>query len=172
MRAFWVGDRVRIGDATGDVIEKNLLVTRLRTVKNEDVTIPNSAILNGSTVNYSSGAKERGLILNSTVTIGYDVPWRKVHELLIAAAEGTTDVLKEPKPFVLQTSLDDFYVSYQINAYTQEAGKQSAMYSELHARILDAFQAAGVEIMSPHYRAERDGNAPAIPQEAPTPHAP
>ena len=172
MRAFWVGDRVRIGDATGDVIEKNLLVTRLRTVKNEDVTIPNSAILNGSTVNYSSGAKERGLILNSTVTIGYDVPWRKVHELLIAAAEGTTDVLKDPKPFVLQTSLDDFYVSYQINAYTQEAGKQSAMYSELHARILDAFQAAGVEIMSPHYRAERDGNAPAIPQEAPTPHAP
>ncbi|MCB0785759.1 MAG: mechanosensitive ion channel, partial [Flavobacteriales bacterium] len=109
---------------------------------------------------------------NSTVTIGYDVPWRKVHELLIAAAEGTTDVLKEPKPFVLQTSLDDFYVSYQINAYTQEAGKQSAMYSELHARILDAFQAAGVEIMSPHYRAERDGNAPAIPPDAPTSPAP
>ncbi len=163
MRSFKIGDRVKIGDTTGDVIEKTMLVTRLRTIKNEDVTIPNAAILNGSTINFSSSAKNLGLVLHSTVTIGYDVPWRQVHELLISAASKIEQVKSEPKPFVLQTSLDDFYVSYQINAYTESAATAAKIYSELHANIQDAFNEAGVEILSPHYRAARDGNMVTIP---------
>ncbi|MDF2159164.1 mechanosensitive ion channel family protein [Algoriphagus sp. CAU 1675] len=163
MRAFKLGDRVTIGDTTGDVVEKTMLVTRVRTIKNEEVTIPNSAILNGKTINYSVEANGPGLILHSTVTIGYDIPWRQVHELLIKAASKVNLLLKEPKPYVLQTSLDDFYVSYQINAYTKNPEKASLIYSELHAAIQDAFNEAGVEIMSPHYRAERDGNQITIP---------
>jgi len=165
MRAFKNGDRVKIGETVGDVIDKTMLVTHVRTIKNEDVTIPNSAILNGSTINYTTSAKQLGLILNSTVTIGYDVPWKKVHEMLISAANNTENINKEPKPFVLQTSLDDFYVSYQINGYTEEAGKAARIYSDLHSNIQDAFNEAGIEILSPHYRAARDGNSMAIPIE-------
>lgn len=165
MRAFKVGDRVKIGDTTGDVLEKTMLVTRLRTIKNEQVTIPNAAILNGSTVNYSTSAKERGLILHTTVTIGYDVPWRTVHELLISAATKTADVNEEPKPFILQTSLDDFYVSYQLNAYTDTPEIAARIYSDIHAHIQDAFNKAGIEILSPHYRAARDGNILTIPPQ-------
>ncbi|MDZ4844527.1 MAG: mechanosensitive ion channel family protein [Chitinophagales bacterium] len=165
MRAFKVGDRVKIGETTGDVMDKTMLVTRIRTIKNEDVTIPNSAILSGHTVNYSTSAKTLGLILNTTVTIGYDAPWKKVHELLINAALKTQDIKQEPKPFVLQTSLDDFYVSYQINAFTEKAENSATIYSELHSNIQDAFNEAGVEIMSPHYRAARDGNQTTIPAD-------
>lgn len=163
MRAFKLGDRVKIGDTTGDVIEKTMLVTRLRTIKNEEVTIPNAFILAGKTINYSVEANGPGLILHSTVTIGYDVPWKQVHKLLIDAALKTDRVLKEPSPFVLQTSLDDFYVSYQINVYTVNPEKAAVIYSDLHAFIQDAFNEAGVEIMSPHYRADRDGNQITIP---------
>jgi len=163
MRPFKIGDRVRIGDAQGDVIEKTLLVTRLRTIKNEDVTIPNASILSGNTYNYSTNTNEEGLILNTSVTIGYDVPWRKVHTMLTDAADRTDKLRKEPKPFVLQTSLDDFYVSYQINCYTEEADKAAKIYSELYGHIQDVFAEEKIEILSPHYRAERDGSGLAFP---------
>lgn len=159
MRAFQHGDRVRIGDVTGDIIERTLLVTRLRTIKNEIISIPNSTVMASHTTNYSSDAPERGLIVHTTVTIGYDVPWRQVHQLLIEAARATDLVEAEPAPYVLQTSLDDFYVSYQINATTRQPNRQAALYSQLHQNIQDAFNNAGVEILSPHYRALRDGNA-------------
>jgi small-conductance mechanosensitive channel len=123
MRAYKLGDRVKIGDVTGDIIEKNLLVTRIRTIKNEEITIPNSSIMSSYTTNFSSAAPTLGLVLHTTVTIGYDVPWAQVHQLLIAAATQAEGVLTEPAPFVLQTSLDDFYVSYQLNAYTREASR-------------------------------------------------
>jgi small-conductance mechanosensitive channel len=157
MRAFKLGDRVKIGDTTGDVIEKTMLVTKLKTIKNEEVTIPNSAILNGKTINYSS-VGEPGLILHTSVTIGYDAPWRKVHELLIGAVQKTEFLKMEPAPFVLQTSLDDFYVSYQINGYTDQPQKSAIILSNLHANIQDGFNNAGIEIMSPHYRANRIGD--------------
>lgn len=163
MRPFKIGDRIKIGEATGDVVEKTLLVTRLLTPKNEVVTIPNSSILSGNTLNYSSAAMEQGLIVHSTVTIGYDVPWKEMHQVLIEAALRTEGILHEPKPFVLQTSLDDFYVSYQINGYTREAGKQASLYSNLHQHIQDVCNERGIEIMSPHYRAARDGNTTTIP---------
>jgi len=165
MRAFKIGDRVKIGDTVGDVLDKSMLVTRLRTIDNEDVTIPNSSIMNGSTINYSSSAKELGLILKGTITIGYDVSWRQVHQLLIDAALKTDHIKSDPPPFVLQTSLDDFYVSYQIKAYTEQPGMASKIYSQLYSNIQDAFNGAGIEIMSPHYRGNRDGSAITIPAE-------
>lgn len=165
MRPFKIGDRIKIGDVTGDVVEKTLLVTRVRTIKNEVITIPNSSVLNGNTTNYSVEAMEKGLIIHTTVTIGYDVPWKNMHKALIDAALRTDSILDEPKPFVLQTSLDDFYVSYQINAYTREAGKQALIYSNLHQNIQDVCNEMGIEILSPHYRAARDGNMTTIPAD-------
>ena len=165
MRPFKVGDRIKFADMLGIVVEKNLLVTRIRTIKNEDITIPNSSILTGNVINYSKAAGDKGIIIYTTVTIGYDAPWRIVHQLLINAALDTKDIEKEPAPFVLQTSLDDFYVSYQINAYTKFPTDIPRIYSDLHQNIQDKFNEGGVEIMSPHYRSRRDGNASTIPAE-------
>lgn len=165
MRPFKIGDRVKIADTMGDIIEKTLLVTRVRTIKNVDITIPNGMVLGSHIINYSSSAKEKGLVLHTTVTIGYDVPWKKVHELLISAAKETGNILQTPEPFVLQTSLDDFYVSYELNAYTENPAVMARIYSELHSLIQDKFNAAGVEIMSPHYGAMRDGNQTTIPED-------
>ncbi|MEO6290466.1 MAG: mechanosensitive ion channel domain-containing protein [Ginsengibacter sp.] len=163
MRLFKLGDRVKIGDVTGDVIEKSMLVTRIRTIKNEIISIPNSTVMSSHTINYSSDALEKGLILHTTVTIGYDVPWKDMHQALIDAALQTDLVLHEPLPFVLQTSLDDFYVSYQLNAYIKEPNKQALIYSHLHQNIQDVCNERGIEILSPHYRAARDGNMTTIP---------
>jgi small-conductance mechanosensitive channel len=165
MRPFKIGDRIKIGDITGDVMEKNLLVTRIKTIKNEEITIPNASILSGHTINFSTSARENGLIIHTTVTIGYNTPWRTIHQLLIDAASSIEMVEKKPEPFVLQTRLDDYYVHYQINAYTKEPGKQAIIYSMLHQAIQDSFNAAGVEIMSPHYSALREGNQIAIPAD-------
>jgi small-conductance mechanosensitive channel len=163
MRAFKVGDRVRIGDTIGDVIDQTLLVTHLRTIKNEDVTVPNSMVLSAHIVNYSARAREEGLILHTAVTIGYDAPWRTVHELLIEAARKTPCLLVTPAPFVLQTALNDFYVTYELNAHTDDPQQMVNTYSALHRHIQDTFNEAGVEIMSPHYSQLRDGNRTAIP---------
>ncbi|MDH4044197.1 MAG: mechanosensitive ion channel family protein [Gemmatimonadota bacterium] len=165
MRPFELGDRVKIADTTGDVIERTLLVTRVRTSKNVDITIPNAMVLSSHIINYSSTADDGGVILHTGVTIGYDVPWKQVHSLLLDAAARTSNLMPEPKPFVLQTSLDDFYVSYELNVYTEAPSKMPRIYSELHQHIQDAFNEAGVEIMSPHYGAHRDGNQVALPQD-------
>lgn len=164
MRAFKLGDRVKIADTVGDVVEKTLLVTRIRTIKNVDITIPNAMVLGSHITNFSSSAQDYGLILHTTVTIGYDAPWRQVHELLVSAAVSTENILELPKPFVLQTSLDDFYVSYQINAYTDKPSIMARTYSELHQNIQEKFNEGGVEIMSPHYATLRDGNMTTIPE--------
>ncbi|GHB79598.1 mechanosensitive ion channel family protein [Persicitalea jodogahamensis] len=163
MRLFKLGDRVKIGDEVGDVIEKSLLVTRIRTPKNEIVSVPNSTVMSSPTVNYSSETLNQGLILHTTITIGYDVPWKDIHQALLTAADRTDLLLKEPKPFVLQTSLDDFYVAYQVNAYTREANRQAGIYSSLHQNIQDCCNESGIEILSPHYRAARDGSMTTIP---------
>ncbi len=165
MRPFKIGDYIKIGDVSGEVIEKTALVTRIRTPKFEDITIPNSTVLSSTSTNYSANTKQStsGLLIHTTVTIGYDVPWAEIHSALIEAALNTEMTEKEPKPFVLQTSLDDFYVSYQINVYTKEPTKQPRIYSSLHQNIQDSFNAAGIEIMSPHYSALREGNVTTIP---------
>ncbi|QCK14438.1 mechanosensitive ion channel family protein [Mangrovivirga cuniculi] len=163
MRPFKRGDRVRIGSITGDIIEKNLLVTRINSIKNEVITIPNSTILSGNILNYNLLGSESGLIIYTTVTIGYDVPWKKVYKALKEAASLTELLLKDPEPYVFQTELSDFYVAYQLNAYTKEPNKQAAIYSALHAHIQDVFNENNIEIMSPHYQANRDGNKSTIP---------
>lgn len=163
MRSFLVGDWVQIGDTIGEVTEKNLLVTRVLTPKAEIITIPNATVMSGSVKNYSVEARKSGVIFHTNVTIGYDAPWRTVHRLLIEAAAATQHVLRQPEPFVLQNRLDDFYVSYELNAYTDAPSQMLNIYSDLHQNIQDKFNEAGVEICSPHFSSLRDGNSIAIP---------
>lgn len=162
MRPFRVGDRVEIGGSKGVVTGKTLLVTRLRTPWNIDTTIPNAVVLGNHIVNHSTHAAERGVVLRVEVTLGYDTPWRQVHELLLGAASGSAGLLKDPAPFVWQVALENSYIRYQLNAYTREPEFMERIYSGLLQNIQDAFNLAGVEIMSPEYRALRDGNARTI----------
>lgn len=165
MRPFRLGDVIEIGGTRGVVVEKSLLVTRVRTNKNVDVAVPNATVMGSQILNFSAQAGQGRLLLHTSVTIGYDAPWRQIHGLLRRAAAATEGVLSEPEPFVLQTSLDDFYVSYQLNVATDCPEEMAGTYSRLHQAIQDAFFEAGVEIMSPHYAALREGNAAAIPAE-------
>jgi small-conductance mechanosensitive channel len=151
-RIFKVGDRVKIADFTGDVIDIRLQVVHLRTIKNEEIVVPSSTIVNSHVINYSSLARTQGLILHTSVTIGYDTPWRQVEALLLMAAEKTPEILREPAPFILQTSLDDFYVAYELNVYTDDPLKMAETYTDLHRNIQDSFNEYGVQIMSPSYR--------------------
>jgi len=153
-RTFKVGDRVRIGEVMGDVTAVRLQVTHLRTPKNEEVVVPNSRILNAEVTNYSTLARTDGLILHTTVGIGYEVPWRQVEAMLLLAAERTSLVVQEPRPFVLQRSLGDFAVSYELNAYCRDPGSMWQAYSELHRNIQDVFNTHGVQIMTPNYVAD------------------
>ena len=127
-------------------------------------TIPNSAMLSSQITNYSSLARTgEGLILHTTVTIGYDVPWPTVHRLLTTAALRAEGVEPSPEPFVLQTSLGDFSVAYQLNVYTRQPGRMPRILSALHQHLQDVFAEAGIEILSPVYEAQRDGNASTVP---------
>jgi small-conductance mechanosensitive channel len=164
-RAFQVGDRIRCGEIEGFVVEKSLFVTRLRTIENLLVSIPNAALLTSNIANYSALIREQHtpIVLKTTITLGYDVPWKLVYDTMITAAEATAYILKEPRPCVWQTSLDDFYVSYQLRAYTTHPDVLGEIYSELHQNLQDYCNRANIEIMSPHYGAMRDGNQSTIP---------
>jgi small-conductance mechanosensitive channel len=163
-RSFRIGDTVRIGDIMGEVVEKTALVMRIRTRYNEEVSIPNATVVGSNVINFSEAAR-RGemLILHSTVTIGYDVPWQTVHQLLIDAALATEDIEKEPRPFVFQLSLNDNYPVYEINAYTKKPSLWLDTYTKLHANIQDKFNEAGVEILSPSYHVNRLTQETTIP---------
>lgn len=165
MRPFQPGDMVKISDTFGEVLEKNLLVTRIRNLKKVDITIPNSMVLNSHIMNFSFMAKREGIVLHTEITIGYDVPWRKVHQLLLEAAKASSYVLKEPEPFVLQTSLNDYHVTYELNVYTDQINAMPRVYSELHQFIQDKFNDAKIEIMSPQYTSLRDGEKITISEE-------
>lgn len=158
MRPYKLGDCIKLNDTTGNVIEKTPFVTRLRTLKNEVVTVPNSFIMSSHTVNYSESARNYGLIIHTSVSFAYDTPWRTVHDLLINAALRTPGVLHNPKPFVLETELQDYYPCYQINAYIKNADIIPDIMSDLMQNIQDLFNEAGIELMTPHYYANRDGN--------------
>jgi len=155
-RAFKVGDRVKINEHVGDILERRILVTRLRTLKNEEVIIPNSEILNTHVVNYSSMAKEQGLILHMTAGIGYETPWRQVEAMLLEAAARTPGVLKKPLPFVLQLALGDFCVTYELNIYINQPNEMTQVYTLLSQNILDVFNEYGVQIMTPAYMADTE----------------
>ncbi|MDX2178007.1 MAG: mechanosensitive ion channel family protein [Bryobacteraceae bacterium] len=162
-RAFRIGDRVKIGDHIGDVLEKSVWVTRIRTIKNEDIVIPHSQVLSTAVVNYTQAKERGGLILHTTVTIGYDAPWPKVHQVMIDAALRTEGILRQPSPFVFQTALNDYNVSYEINAYTDRPSEMARIYSDLHRHLQDTFNESGIEILSPTYNQLRDGNRTTIP---------
>ena len=161
-RAFKIGDRIKVDDSFGDVVDMKLYVTRLRSVKNEEIIIPNSSLINSNVINYSSLAKQHGLILHTTVGIGYETPWRLVEEMLKSAADRTEGLLKQPPPYVLQKSLGDFAITYEINAYCDDPSKMMRIYSSLHQNILDVFNENNIQIMTPAYEGD-----PAEPKVVP-----
>jgi small-conductance mechanosensitive channel len=160
--AFKIGDKIKVDDIVGFVVEQKLLVTRLRSVKNEEIIIPNSVLLNSNIVNYNTRAKDLGLIIHTTVGIGYETPWRQVDAMLKLAADRTNGLLKQPEPFVLKQSLGDFAVNYEINAYCNDVSKMHFFYTELHQNILDVFNENNVQIMTPAYEGD-----PEIPKVVP-----
>ncbi|WP_088894945.1 mechanosensitive ion channel family protein [Leptolyngbya ohadii] len=185
-RAFRIGDIVQIGEMKGEIVEKSLFVTRILTFRREVITIPNSAVLSSNLVNFNAISRIPGvpkiasriredstgsrdlkeyLLLHTTVTLGYDVPWRTIHAVLIQAAEATPGVISDPSPFVLQTGLNDFNVSYELQVYTDRPELMPQIYSELHQNLQDYCNQAGIEILSPAYAALRDGNHSAIPSQ-------
>jgi len=153
-RAFKIGDRITVDNLTGDVIERRLMVTHLHTIKNEEIVVPNSTIINSNIINYSTLARSRGLILHTTVGIGYETPWRQVEAMLKLAAERTSGVVREPRPFVLQKSLGDFAVTYELNAYCDNPHAMAQLYTAMHQNILDVFNEHGVQIMTPAYEGD------------------
>jgi small-conductance mechanosensitive channel len=164
MRAFRVGDMVRVDEDRGMVVEVTHLATRIRSPKNEIITIPNATVLGSRITNYTRMAEDPGLILHARVAVGYAAPWRQVHALLLQAAERTSHIQKDPPPFILQTGLEQVQVVYELNAYTDAPERMLRTYSELHQNIQDAFNEYGVQIMTPFY--EGDKEAPlVVPKE-------
>jgi len=148
------GDYVRIGDVEGEVINVGSLTTKLRTPRQEEITLPHSVLVGAATTNYSRLVGDQGMVVTAFVTIGYDVPWRQVHELLLLAASRTPGIRKEPAPHVLQRELSDFYVQYHLVAHLEEGKNRAEVLSELHAQIQDAFNEYGAQIMSPHFESQ------------------
>jgi small-conductance mechanosensitive channel len=161
-KAFRKGDRIQVDDKIGIVEDQSLMVTRLRSLKNEEIVIPNSILLNSLIVNYNARAKDLGLILHTIVGIGYETPWRQVDAMLKLAADRTEGLLKDPPPFVLKKSLGDFAINYEINAYCREVNNYNQIYSRLHQNILDVFNENNVQIMTPAYEGD-----PEIPKVVP-----
>ena len=166
-RSFQLGDIIQANGIRGQVVEKTILSTRILTPDNEIITIANANLIVSDITNYTSSIRDRKtpLILKTTITLGYDVPWRKVHQVLIDAAKSSKGILDNPEPFVLQTSLDDFYVSYCLKCFTNKPEQMGVIYSELHQNIQDKCNEADIEILSPHYAAVRDGHQTTIPAE-------
>lgn len=164
-RVYHVGDRIKINDVLGDVVTLGTFTTRIRTIKDEEIVIPNSVVLGGAVKNFSTYARDTGVQVYTQVTIGYDTPWRTVHRLLIQAALATEGVRRSPEPYVLQRALDDFYVRYEICAFTDQPSALHLIEARLCQAIQDEFFREGVEICSPHYNSYRDGNKTTIPDE-------
>jgi small-conductance mechanosensitive channel len=165
MRPFRTGDRVKLNDTIGDVMERTPFVTRIKTPKNEVITIPNSFIMSSHTVNYSASARDYGLILHTEVSFGFEIHWKRIYDLLLEAARRTSGIRQAPAPFVLETMLHDFYAIYQINVYIDDASQMPRIYSDLNRHIQDLCNERGIELLSPHYFAQRDGNELTIPKE-------
>lgn len=162
-RAFRIGEYVKIGEYEGEIREIGILSTKMLTLKQEEITIPNAVLVGSTTINYSRHSEGGGSVLSTLVTIGYDAPWRQVHGLLLMAAERTPGVLKTPEPRVLQRSLSDFYVEYQLLFRIKRPDQRYLILSELHGHIQDAFNEYGVQIMSPHFEAQPE-NLIVVPQ--------
>ena len=161
-RAVRVGDYVRIGDVEGTVLHLGILSTKLKTFRGEEATIPNSVVVSQTTTDYSRFAENKETFTPTSVTIGYDTPWRQIHALLLLAAERTVGIRRDPKPYVLQEALQDFYVKYTLFVCLEDQEKRYFTLNVLHAHIQDLFNEYGVQIMSPNYLAD-----PAAPKVVP-----
>lgn len=152
MRPFLVGDYVCIGEREGIVVEKNAFITRLRDIKGNMITVPNNSMLSQQTVNYTAAARRNGgCIVHSDFTFTYKVPRKIVEEYLLEGAGRCQLLMKEPKPFVLVTALEDFYTHYEINGYTMETERLFEVYSELHKNIVDVFAEHDLDPTSSHF---------------------
>lgn len=170
-RSFKIGERVKLGEHVGDIVSLGFFATKIRTPRNEEITVPNGQVASQPIVNYTRLAEERGLVLHTQVTIGYDVEWRTVHKLLIEAASRVEGVEREREPWVFQRALNDHHITYEICCITRNSFDQFLLYSRLHIEIQDAFARAGVEILSPAYSNLRDANAAVLPPEPAGPRA-
>ncbi len=164
-RAFHEGDFVKIGDVEGTVTRLGALSTKIRNVRNEEVTLPNSLVTAAATVNYTRLAAAGGALVSAAVTIGYDAPWRQVHALLELAASRTPGLRRTPAAYAVQRALSDFYVEYQVVVEAERSEDRTLALSRLHAEIQDAFNEAGVQIMSPHYRGQPDAPVVVPPEK-------
>jgi len=147
-------DYVRVGEVEGEVIDVGFLATKLRTPRQEEITIPHSVLVGTATTNYSRLAGDNGMVVTTSVTIGYDVPWRQVHALLQLGAARTHGLRRDPPPRVMQRELSDFCVQYLLLAHLEDGKSRAAVLSELHAQIQDAFNEFGTQIMSPHFESQ------------------
>jgi small-conductance mechanosensitive channel len=174
-RTFRPGEYVRIGEHEGTIVEMGMFTTRIRTGLGEELTVPNTFALSLVSKNYSRAVKGAGFVLDTTVTIGYDAPWRQVHAMLVEAAVRTPGVLSVPAPHVFQTALSDFYVEYRLvcQAVPSEPRPRAELLSVLHANVQDVFNEYGVQIMSPHYLGD-PADAKIVPPDRwrPAPAAP
>jgi small-conductance mechanosensitive channel len=153
-RALKGGEFVQLGNTLGTVSEVNILSTKVITPKREVVTVPNAVLVSSPITNYSRLADERGAIVGTKVTIGYDTPWRQVHAMLTLAAQRASLVRREPAPFVMQRALADFYPEYELIVHIDRPEQRGMALSELHAHIQDVFNEFGVQIMSPNFEAQ------------------
>jgi small-conductance mechanosensitive channel len=156
-RALRLGDYVRVGEIEGTVTHVGMLSTKIKTPRREEVTIPNAVLVSSTTTNFSKFASSDGVYVPTSVTIGYDTPWRQVEGLLLMAADRTAGIRREPKPVVFQTALQDFYVQYTLLVSLERADQRAPTLNALHANIQDAFNEYGVQIMSPNYEADPSG---------------
>ena len=150
-RAYKIGDRINVNESIGFVEAQNLMATRLRSLKNEEIIIPNSLMINSTVVNFTQRALNPGVILHTNVGIGYDTPWRQVDRMLIQAADRTEGLMKNPPPYVLKRALGDFAITYELNVYCNDATRLLHYYNLLHQNILDVFNENNVQIMTPNY---------------------
>jgi small-conductance mechanosensitive channel len=170
-RGFREGDRVEINGIVGTVQERALLVTRILTPRHELVSIPNAMVIANPVTNYNLASRELGqpVAVSACITIGYDVPWRQVHALLLEAASTIEGICQDPAPSVVQTSLNDWHVSYELDARIDDANQYRTILSLLLAAIQDSFADAGVEILSPAYEVQREGIGLTIPPRGSNP---
>lgn len=162
-RAFRIGDRVKVGDYVGDVVALGAITTRLRTIKDEEVVLPNGMVSSASIINYSKYAVATGVQAHAEVTIGYDVAYDRVERGLVAAALDTPGVLMQPTPYVLQTELHDYYVRYELCAYTNRPTELHLIETNLRRKMQEHLFKDGIEICSPAFMALRDGNPVQVP---------
>ena len=165
MRPFQVGDIVKINDTMGKVTEKNLLITRILSNKNVDITVPNSMILGSHISNYSNHAQNGELIVSVKIACGYEVPWQKIHKLLEEAALKTPLVSPTPAPFIWHSIIEDYYMIYELNVYTSHAESMGRINSGLNQNIQDVFHQNGIEMVAPAYTSIRDGNPSTLPPQ-------